>query len=122
MAYCKHRMECADFNQAGCGTLGVPEQCFNAINKNHQKERADESELSGLLADTDGLCKPDYHKLNKAKQRTLHGLLCAYAKHVADVECIGWDELGEILMNAICEEIGDDKFCKWSEMLRALDS
>ena len=33
MAYCKNRLECKDFNPAGCGTLGVPEQCFNSKNK-----------------------------------------------------------------------------------------
>lgn len=68
---------------------------------------------SPLLAGIDALSKPDYHALNRRGERLLHAVLCAYVKHhMVDPE-IGWDELSEILHDAICEAIGDDAFCEW---------
>jgi hypothetical protein len=39
--------------------------------------------------------------------------MAAYRKHHLDDPSIGWDELGNILQDAICNEIGDADFVKW---------
>jgi hypothetical protein len=68
--------------------------------------------LSGVVA----LKEPDNHKLNVhtgRNDRLLHAVLCAYAKHELNAEDIGWEELGDILHSAICNEIGDDTFGVW---------
>lgn len=73
-----------------------------------------------LLSGIDALTKPDYHTLNVAagrNDRLLHAVLCAYAKHHLDNEDIGWRQLGDILMSAICNEIGDDNFQCWIEAM-----
>ena len=37
----------------------------------------------------------------------------AYKKHVLNDDSIGWDELGDCLLSAICNEIGDDGYQAW---------
>ena len=39
----------------------------------------------------------------------------AYRKHVSDDPSIGWDELGDILCDALCNAMGSDEFVKWNE-------
>jgi len=59
------------------------------------------------------------------KQREEGSLLwacqLAYRKHVMDDESIGWDELGDHLLDAICNAIGDDGYEKWKAMLAAAE-
>ena len=62
------------------------------------------------------LINPDYHTMS-TNDRLLHACLCAYTKHQHDNQHIGWDELGNILLDAICEAVGDDAFCKWNESI-----
>ncbi len=80
------------------------------------------SPTSLLDGDIEKLRNPNYHALNKhfgRNDRLLHAVLCAYVKHhFYEDNHIGWDELDAILLNAICNEIGDDAFCKWSQSLR----
>jgi hypothetical protein len=74
-------------------------------------------EWDQLLSGSTGLTKPDFHKLNVhtgRNDRLLHAVLCAYAKHHLNCEDIGWDELSDILHDAICNEIGHDEYCAWS--------
>lgn len=74
-----------------------------------------------LLAGVESLTRPDYHKLNRAagrNDRLLHAVLCAYAKHHLDCEDIGWNQLDDLLQAAICNEIGDDAFCRWLDVMR----
>jgi len=78
-----------------------------------KNDNLSESGFNALLDGVTKLSHPDFHLLNKRGQRLLHACLCAYAKHSCDVEEIGWDELGDILCNAICEEIGDENYRKW---------
>lgn len=47
-------------------------------------------------------------------------VMSAYAKHVLDNDAIGWDELADILCDAICEAIGDHAFCSWCDEIRNL--
>ena len=37
----------------------------------------------------------------------------AYRKHHLNDDSIGWDELGECLLDALCNEMGDDGFQEW---------
>lgn len=74
-----------------------------------------------LLSGVSALTNPDYHKLNKhsgRNDRLLHAVLCAYAKHHLDCEDIGWNQLGDMLQAVICNEIGDDAFCRWLDTMR----
>jgi len=69
-----------------------------------------------LLCGIIGLRNPPYHHPGMDTQaRLLHACLCAYRKHVSMNSNLGWDELGEILHNAICEAIGDNGFVEWNE-------
>lgn len=67
--------------------------------------------LQGII----GLRNPPYHLGMTAEDRLLHACLCAYQKHVRGNENLGWDELDDILHNAICDSIGDKAFCEWNE-------
>jgi hypothetical protein len=75
-----------------------------------------------LDGDIDKLKSPDYHALNRHSSRNdrlLHACLCAYVKHhYYEDNHIGWDELDEILFNAITNEVGDNAFCKWVDRLK----
>ena len=75
---------------------------------------------AGLLSGIKALTEPDYHTLNRHTERNdrlLHAVLCAYAKHHSNRDEIGWNELDAILMNAICNEIGDEAFCAWTDQI-----
>jgi hypothetical protein len=49
-------------------------------------------------------------------ERLLKVVLLAYLKHHKQLnDVIGWNALEDELHNCICEAIGDDEFCKWSE-------
>lgn len=81
--------------------------------------------LPYLLSGVEALTKPNYHQLNRESRRNdrlLHAVLCAYAKHHLDCEEIGWNQLGDILHSAICNEIGDDAFCEWGDKIRPDDA
>lgn len=42
----------------------------------------------------------------------------AYRKHVLDDDSIGWDELGNCLLDALCNELGDDDYQEWLKSIR----
>lgn len=79
--------------------------------------QAEHGGVGNLLTGMSVLVNPDYHELNAKKQRLLHAVLCAYAKHHLGRDEIGWEQLSDILLNAICEEIGDKEYVKWNESL-----
>ena len=84
--------------------------------RQNQVDDSDASALAELLSGVKALKTPDYGELNSRtgrNDRLLHALLCAYAKHALDSQEIGWEELVEILHNAICYEIGHDAFQRW---------
>ena len=57
-------------------------------------------------------------KDSKRGSGLLEACKLAYRKHHLGDESIGWEELGTILLDAICNEIGDDGYQKWLEDLR----
>lgn len=74
-----------------------------------------------LLAGVESLTNPNFHNLNVhagRNDRLLHAVLCAYAKHHLDCDDIGWNQLGDILHSAICNEIGDDEYCAWADLIK----
>lgn len=80
-----------------------------------------ELSCTDLLSGVEALTKPDYHKLNVhagRNDRLLHAVLCAYAKHHLDCGDIGWNQLSDMLQSVICNEIGDDAFCRWLDTMR----
>ena len=48
-----------------------------------------------------------------ADDQITEALKSAYKKHVLNDESIGWNELSDILCNALCEQIGDSGFQQW---------
>lgn len=52
------------------------------------------------------------------KNELLEAVKMAYRKHHLDDPDIGWEELSDILHNAICNEIGDDGYCDWLEEVK----
>jgi hypothetical protein len=100
--------------------IGIYEKCGKYGDHNPEcpiRQRGSESKFSGLLESITALTEPNFHKLNEDGNRLLHACLCAYAKHSGDCQNIGWNELDQILVDAICEEIGDDNFHKWIDRL-----
>jgi len=67
---------------------------------------------SGLEAVTN----PDYGR-SDPRDGLLHAVLCACAKHVFGCPDIGWEELDDILITAICNEIGDQNFSAWCRLM-----
>lgn len=69
----------------------------------------------------DTLCQIQKVNLTERTQRQIvAAIMYAYAKHVLDKEDVGWDELGDILLNALCEAIGDDGYGRWSKDMRSV--
>ena len=58
-----------------------------------------------------------WHKVgNVIKRLTMNAidaLKFAYRKHHLGDELIGWDELSDCLLDALCNELGDDGFQEW---------
>jgi hypothetical protein len=42
----------------------------------------------------------------------------AYRKHVLDDDSIGWDELGEVLKDALCNVMTDENFVEWVKSVK----
>lgn len=92
-----------------------------ANTKNAEIRRESAVASNDLLSGVNALTGPDYHKMNVhagRNDRLLHAVLCAYAKHHLDCDDIGWNQLGNMLQNAICNEIGDDAFCRWLDTMK----
>jgi len=47
----------------------------------------------------------------------LYACKAAYRKHVLDDDEIGWEELTDILYDALCNAMGDDGFVLWLKTL-----
>ena len=54
-------------------------------------------------------------ELKHEREVLLSACKTAYRKHHKGDASIGWEELSDILHNAICEAIGDKEFVKWNE-------
>jgi predicted RNA-binding Zn-ribbon protein involved in translation (DUF1610 family) len=96
-------------------------KCGRVITKASGSRKSKYPEKFGLLSGVNALTSPDWHRLNAKTHRNdrlLHAVLCAYAKHHLDCEDIGWDQLGEILCDVICNEIGDVEFQRWLERMK----
>jgi hypothetical protein len=42
----------------------------------------------------------------------------AYRKHHLNDDTMGWDELGNLLCNVLCDVMGDDGFVNWKEAIK----
>lgn len=102
--------------------LGVPWPPPRGWKKALERGAVETLPFNGLLEGSEALTKPNYRLLNEStarNDRTLHALLCAYAKHHMGCDAIGWERLSEIMHSAICEAIGDDAYCAWSDKMVA---
>lgn len=52
------------------------------------------------------------------RELLLKALQSAYLKHQKGDESIGWEELGDIMCNALAEVMGDNGFCEWLDEVR----
>lgn len=58
------------------------------------------------------------NELQKINNSLLNACKFAYRKHWMGDDTIGWNELGDVLHEAICNAIGDDGFLQWLDKLR----
>jgi hypothetical protein len=58
------------------------------------------------------------YELTKREQELLEAVKLAYRKHHIGDDRIGWDELSEVLLCAICNTIGDEEYNKWIREVR----
>ncbi len=58
------------------------------------------------------------NKTDTPNETLLNACKMAYRKHHLDDPNIGWGELGIVLLDAICEAIGDDGYSEWLQSLR----
>ena len=49
----------------------------------------------------------------------LDALQAAYRKHVQDDDSIGWEEVENKLLDALCNLMGNEEFIKWNEGKRS---
>lgn len=86
-------------------------------------------QIEALQKESTNLRQPDEKEFDKIiregiektishKEILLDAVKMAYRKHWLNDESIGWDELGDILHNAICNVIGDDGYMKWKDIER----
>lgn len=73
-----------------------------------------------LKTDLQSLLQPNFDGLTQ-EERLLRAVMLAYVKH-ADPDSqsaneIGWNRLGDILCDEICNTLGDAEFVKWKETL-----
>ena len=52
-----------------------------------------------------------------ANESLLEACKAAYRKHHLDDDSIGWDELDNILLDALCNAMGDNGYQEWLEGL-----
>lgn len=52
----------------------------------------------------------------------LDAVKMAYRKHHLDDPSVGWDELSDVLMVALCNEMGDKGFQNWLHQVSAQQS
>ena len=48
----------------------------------------------------------------------LYACKAAYRKHHLADDSIGWDELSDILKEALCNAMGDDEFVMWLDSIK----
>lgn len=73
------------------------------------KSRQDEAEVKDIIISLQHEIARD----ESAISRLLSAVKLAYRKHHLDDPSIGWDELSDKLMTALCETMGDQEFQKW---------
>jgi hypothetical protein len=73
--------------------------------------------VDSLVASREALTEPAYAEMT-SRDRLVHAVLCAYAKHHLEIPDIGWEQLGNILHSVICNEIGDAAYQAWGERIR----
>lgn len=54
----------------------------------------------------------------ESRESMLEALKMAYRKHHMGDESIGWSELGDIMHDALCNEMGDDAYIEWLRSTR----
>jgi len=57
-------------------------------------------------------------RLSYLETRMLKALQMAYRKHYLSDESIGWDELSDILLNALCDVMGDKGYQNWVKSVK----
>jgi hypothetical protein len=58
----------------------------------------------------------------RAADQMLEALKLAYRKHSCGEESLGWTEVTDVILNAICEAIGDEGYQAWVETLDLRDN
>lgn len=87
---------------------GACDDTFGHVDRCHAYCRpAVAAELGRLRRERDEAACPDSH------EQAVEALQACFRKHHMDDPSIGWDELSDVMTNALCEVMGDDGFQAW---------
>lgn len=54
-------------------------------------------------------------ELSKRHSALLRMVKMCYRKHILGDDSIGWQQLEDTLLNALCNDMGDEEYQKWAE-------
>jgi hypothetical protein len=60
----------------------------------------------------------DFNCLISLNDQLLEAVKAAYLKHHLGSDTIGWDELSNILLNALCAALGDKGYQDWADSVK----
>jgi hypothetical protein len=52
--------------------------------------------------------------MDSGDRMSIETLKACYLKHACNDESIGWDELTDMIGNALAQIMGDEEFCRWN--------
>lgn len=56
-------------------------------------------------------------QFTEARDSLLNACKIAYRKHHLHDDSIGWNELSEVLLDALCNSMGNDEYLKWVDSI-----
>ena len=62
-------------------------------------------------------CKEVIEQLQAERNELLRTVQLVYRKHCMEYDGIGWDQLGGILLDALCNVMGSEGYEKWKSSL-----
>ena len=77
-----------------------------------------EYELGNRLTKQISKLQAEVKRLKEDNERYLKMMKLFYRKHHIGDESVGWEELGDMLCNTLCNILGDDGFQKWLQSLK----
>ena len=100
-----------NYRQNHTVSISIRERGENELGKTAQIELT-KAEFQDVL---DQLKKNINYKSNEGV--LLEAVKACYMKHQLDSDVFGWEEIGTILLDALCNTLGDKGFQEWLELV-----